>query len=229
MKYEKLEASEAFPLLRNCSQEGIDKLNSIGEVERCKRTERPIHEGTATHGIYFILEGKVKVFTSGLFKREQIIRLATEGNIVGHRGINADRQFPISAEALEDSSLFFIDLEDFLEVVQEEAALGFDMTLFFANELRESELRMKRLTQLPVRQRVADALLYIHSRFGSGTDFFILPLRRDEIADLAATTQEQVSRTMTEFIRDGLVDSRRGALAIKQPEALKGVREGEMV
>jgi CRP-like cAMP-binding protein len=226
---EQLEASEAFPLLKNCSRKGIERVNRLGELTHCKRGERLIQEGTPTNGVYFLLEGTMKVFTSGLFKKEQIIRIAREGDIVGHRGINEEEQFPISAQALEDSRAIFIDLESFYSVLKDEAAFGFDMTLFFANELMRSERRMKRLTQLPVRQRVADALLYLHSVFGKGTELFLLPLRRDEIGDLAATSQEQVSRTMSEFIREGLVRSRRGALALLDPQGLQALRDGERV
>lgn len=223
----KLEASDTFPLLRDCSKEGIERLNELGEPEKCQKGQRPIQEGASTHGVYFILEGKMKVYTSGLFKKEQILRLAQKGDIIGHRGINEENRFPISVQALENCQLFFIDLESFLSVVKEEAMLGFDMTLFFANELKRSEQHMKRLTQLSVRQRVAHALLYIHSEFGTGTDPFLLPLRRDEIGDLAATSQEQVSRTLSEFIKEGLVETQRGAMALKDLEALGALREGE--
>ncbi len=222
-----LSTSGRFPLLKNCSEAGIDRLNEAGEEMLLAGGQRPIQEGSPTDGVHFLLQGKVKVFTSSLLKKEQIVRLATEGNIIGHRGINEEWKFPIGAEALERSRTFFIQLDAFYTVLKEEAAMDNDLMFFFANELMWSERWMKWMTQLRAMQRIAAALLYIHSKFGSGNELFLLPLKRDEIADLAATTQEQVSRTLSEFSRDGKVELQRGAMAIRDLEGLRALRDGD--
>ena len=47
-------------------------------------------EGAPVNGLFFILKGKVKVFRTGINGREQIVRFAKEGEIIGHRGFGTE-------------------------------------------------------------------------------------------------------------------------------------------
>lgn len=214
------------PLLKRCSEVGLAYLQQVGEKVHWKKGQELVHQGMPTHGIYFILEGKMKVVTQGVFGREHILRLAAEWDVVGHRGINEKEVFPIGIEGLEDGTAFFIELGSFYTFLEQEAKTSFDMMFFFANELTRSEERTERLTQLQVRERVADALLYIRSKFGAGRECFSLPLSRREIGDLAGTTQDQASRCLSEFRREAWIELEQGRIAILDPDPLLELSEG---
>lgn len=216
----------SFPLLEHCSQAGLERMSASGEEIICKKGQAMVHEGEPIHGIYFILKGKMKVVTEGLFGKEQILRLAGEKDIVGHRGINSEERFPVGIEALEDCHTFHIPLKAFYAVLQKEAAFSFDLMFFFADQLMATEKRMKRLSQLQVHERVAYALLYIRSIFGVGTGAFPLPLSRSEIGDLAATTQDQASRYLSEFRRKGVIHIENGRMTILDLPYLRSLSQG---
>src|ERR1035437_9977893 len=65
-------------------------------------------EGDRVHGIYFIKHGKVKVISTGINNKDQIVRLAADGHILGHRGY-AGEIYPVSAVALSDITVCFRD------------------------------------------------------------------------------------------------------------------------
>jgi CRP-like cAMP-binding protein len=215
-----------LPLLKRCSSKGLSYLEEVGEEVRWKKGQQLIHEGMPTHGIYFILQGKMKVVTCGIFGLEQVLRLGADGDILGHRGINEKGVFPVGIHALEDSLTFYVELEDFYTLLEREAKTSLDLMFFFADELRVSEQRMERLTRLQVRERVADALLYIHEKFGDAEDAFPLPLSRHEIGELAATNQDQVSRSLSEFDREGRIELQKGWIRIRDGEYLRSLSEG---
>lgn len=218
---------EEFPLLNRCSEAGLEKLRNKGQMIDWREGQEIVHEGMPTDGIYFILAGKMKVITQGILAQSQIIRLAAERDIVGHRGINEKEVFPVGIDALTDCRTFFIDLEFFYELLKTEAPLSFEMMFFFANELMGSENRMKRLARLYVRERVADALLYIRSKFGSGSKWFPLPLSRYEIGDLAGTNSDQVSRCLSEFKKEGRIELQKGWIALRDPDHLERLSQRE--
>lgn len=215
-----------LPLLKRCSAEGLSYLEEVGEEVQWKKGQQLVHEGMPTHGLYFILQGKMKVVTCGIFEQEQVLRLAADGDILGHRGINEKGIFPVGIYALEDSLTFYVELEDFYTLLEREAKTSLDLMFFFANELRISEQRMERLTRLQVRERVADALLYIQEKFGDSDDSFPLPLSRHEIGELAATNQDQVSRSLSEFDKEGRIELGRGRVRIRDRAYLRSLSEG---
>ncbi|OFY66844.1 MAG: hypothetical protein A3H98_11005 [Bacteroidetes bacterium RIFCSPLOWO2_02_FULL_36_8] len=164
-----------------------------------------MNEETPVNGIYFILSGKVKVYKTGLGNKKQIIRLARNGDIVGHRGIN--RKFwPISATAIEDSFICFISNENFEKVVMSNPKLGYQMVLFFSDELFRSEEIVKNLSSLMVREKVAYALMKISESYPVfGNKIQEILLSRQDIAELAGTTKEQVSKHLNEFVKENII------------------------
>lgn len=78
--------------------------------------------------------------------------------------------------------------------------------LFYANELNNSESKVKAIAQMTVREKVIDALLYINRKFGiNHKDLLNLQLSRKEIAGFAGTTDEQVTRTLSALKKEKLI------------------------
>ena len=116
-------------------------------------------------GVYFIKTGKVKIIAKGAENKEQIVRLAMEGHVLGHRGLGDDR-YPVSAIACIDTTVCFIDNDTLYEAFVNNPKLILQMMEFYSRELRKSEIRMKYLTQMNVQEKIAEALLYLKQAFG---------------------------------------------------------------
>ncbi|WP_438871805.1 Crp/Fnr family transcriptional regulator, partial [Pedobacter panaciterrae] len=83
-----------------------------------KKGEVIIKEGDPVNGIYFVNKGKVKIHKTWGDK-ELIVRFASNGAIIGHRGLSTKSAiFPISATALEATSVCFIDLDFFMSTLK---------------------------------------------------------------------------------------------------------------
>ena len=93
--------------------------------------------------------------------------------------------------------------------------------LFYANELNRSESKVKSISQMTVRERVIDTLLYIHRKFGELNDFLNLPLSRKEYADYAGTREEQVIRVFSTLKKEGLITAKGKKIGIVNVNFLK--------
>ena len=122
-------------------------------------------EGGYVEGIYFMQRGFVKLVSKRVDNREQIVRLAAAGQVLGHRGLGDDK-YPISAVALNDTTVCFIDNDTLYEVFMNNPKLTLQMMEFYSRELRKTQIRMKYLTQMNVREKIAEALLFIKEVFG---------------------------------------------------------------
>lgn len=187
----------------------------------CKKGQQFIMEGAPVNGLFFILKGTVKVFRTGINGREQIVRFAKEGEIIGHRGFGTEEYYSIGAIALKDTVLCYFSKESLQEALLVNPKFSFDMMLFYANELNRSENKVKSISQMTVRERVIDTLLYIHRKFGDLNGFINLPLSRKEYADYAGTTEEQVIRVFSALKKEELITAQGKKIGISDRQILK--------
>lgn len=197
-----------------------DFLQNKNEIF-CKKGQQFVIEGAPVNGLFFILKGKVKVFRTGINGKEQIVRFAKNGEIIGHRGFGTEEYYPIGAVALEDTVLCYFSKNHLQEALRENPELTYDMMLFYANELNKSESKVKSLSQMTVRERVVDTLLYINRKFGDVKGFLNLPLSRKEYADYAGTSEEQVIRVFSVLKKEKLITTSGKKIGINNIELLR--------
>jgi len=190
-------------------------------VLRCKKGQQFIIEGAAVNGLFFIKKGTVKVFRTGINGREQIVRFAKDCEIIGHRGFGTQEHYTIGAIALQDTELYYFSKEHLQKVLLENPKLSYEMMLFYANELNRSESKVKSISQMTVRERVIDTLLYVYRKFGDLRGFLNLPLSRKEYADYAGTTEEQVIRIFSGLKKEGLIVAKGKKIGIVSIQNLK--------
>ncbi|WP_406683491.1 Crp/Fnr family transcriptional regulator [Seonamhaeicola sp. MEBiC1930] len=188
---------------------------------RCKKGQQFVIEGAPVNGLFFIKSGTVKVFRTGINGREQIVRFAKEGEIVGHRGFGTQEYYSIGAIALQDIELYYFSKEFLQGVLISNPEFTYDMMLFYANELNRSENKVKSISQMTVRERVVDTLLYINRKFGSVKGFLNLPLSRKEYADYAGTSEEQVIRVFSALKKENLIIASGKKIGITNIDLLK--------
>lgn len=193
-------------LCTRCSKEWLPALDAHRKSYHVKKGEVLFNEGEEMKGIYFIYNGRFKVHKQWGDK-ELIVRLAKDGDIVGHRGLGTDNIYPISATALEASNVCFVDLEFFQSTLKVNPSFLYELMMFFATELKESEKKMRNLAHMPVKGRIANALLLLKNKFGENAAGFIdMNLSRQDFASYTGTTYETVFRIMNELVSEKIVE-----------------------
>jgi len=188
----------------------LDKISMNKNQLLYKKGAYIFREGEPIYGIYFIQHGGVKVITTTLRGREQIVRLAKEGQILGHRGLGRTYYY-FNAVALIDSLICFVDKDLFYDACMHSPEFAYNLIFFYASELRRAEIRVKFQAQMNVRERVAMAFYYCFEVFGLNpkTKLLNVVLSRRDIADLAGTTPEQVTRQLKDFEKENLIIRRK--------------------
>nr|WP_281261088.1 Crp/Fnr family transcriptional regulator [Algibacter marinivivus] len=188
---------------------------------KCKKGQQFIMEGAPVNGLFFIKTGTVKVFRTGINGREQIVRFGKPCEIIGHRGFGTQEYYSIGAIALQNTELHYFSKEHLQDVLLTHPKFAYDMMLFYANELNRSENKVKSISQMTVRERVIDTLLYIHRKFGDLRGYINLPLSRKEYADYAGTTEEQVIRVFSALKKENLIIAKGKKISIVNVSKLK--------
>ena len=125
-------------------------------------------------GIYIMCSGKAKIvmrtFNERQKEKEQIIRVAGNGQIMGHRGLSEDMIYPISAETIDESEIAYISNTDFIKLINSNRDFAYHLMMFFADELLRSEQTQRAFDIYSINQKVSFALLSIANSFGYKND-----------------------------------------------------------
>ncbi|MEI8074512.1 MAG: Crp/Fnr family transcriptional regulator [Bacteroidota bacterium] len=189
-------------------QEFISEINEQKICNIYKKGQTLFNEGSYPFGVYCINDGKVKLSHLGDDGKEQIIRLLRGGDVLGYRALLSGERYSASAIALEDTQVCFIPKELFISVLKNDTGLAFEMMKLLSDELHKAEVKLTHLAQKPIRERLAETLLFIKETYGYEADGITLSVRlsREEIANLVGTATESTIRLLSEFKKDGMVE-----------------------
>jgi CRP-like cAMP-binding protein len=165
------------------------------------------HEGNRINGIYCVSKGKIKLFQIGNEGKEQIIRFAKEGDIIGYRALLSEEPLSASAATLEETSLCFIPKSQLLKLIENNPNFNFKMLKLLSHELGEAAKVITELAQKPVRERLAETLLILRQTFETDENQVIqVKLSREEIANIVGTATESVIRLLSDFKKERLIE-----------------------
>lgn len=186
----------------------VSALDASKHCQQFKKGQVIFSEGSRPHGLYCINSGKIKLTMMGDEGREQIVHLAKPGDIMGYRALLSNDTYSLTATALEDASVCFVPRQAFFGIVEKNASLSLELIKLLSTELRLAERQITDLAQKPVRERLAEALLFIKETYGFEEDGSTLNvvLTREEIANIVGTATETVIRLLSDFKSDNIIE-----------------------
>lgn len=186
--------------------------NQLKEVDKHKscdffsKGEVIFSEGNYSRGLYCVSKGKVKMSKMGPSGKEQIVRFATDGDIMGYNSMLSKKSLGSTAIALEDSSICFIPSALFFEIIKTEPKFSLKMLELTAKNWNEASRLITDMAQKTTRERLAEMLLWLKETFGLDEDDCIdVQLSREEIANMVGTATEAVIRLLSEFKKAKLI------------------------
>ena len=187
-----------------------DHLSEMSMHKSCniyKKGQYVFSENGIPHGLYCINSGKIKIATTGYDGKEQILRLAKSGDIVGYRALLSNERYASSAITLEDASICLIEKDFFFKSMETSPKLMFEVVKKMSRDLKEAEGHIVSLSQKNVRERMAEALLFLKATYGLEEDqqTIMVNLSREEIADYVGTSTESCIRLLSEFNHDKII------------------------
>ncbi len=215
-KYRFLKKTKTIPSCKDCIKNNTvfkslhqNDLDILGFEKSCnfyKRGDTVYHEGNRVGGVYCVSEGIIKIFKTGIDGKEQIIRFAKKGDIIGFRSVLSNDTACTTSKVIEDATLCFIPAESFINLVKENGDFSMKIMKLSCKELGEANKFIIDIAQKNVRERLAEVLLLLDDTFGTDNNKILqISLTREELANIVGTATESVIRLLSEFKQDGLI------------------------
>ena len=199
--------AKGHPVFKDLTPEELNTLNFDKGCSSHKRGNIIYHEGNRINGYYCVNSGIVKMYKTGIDGKEQIIRFAKEGDIIGYRSVLSKELACTTAKVIEDAVLCFIPADSLFTLIKTNSAFAMNLMQLTCKELGEANNFITDIAQKTVRERLAEILLLLKDRFDLDEEQVLkISLTREELANLVGTATESVIRLLSEFKSDELIE-----------------------
>lgn len=208
-------------LFHYCHLEELEDLTFNKSCTSYKRGQILFQEGSKPQGIYCINTGKIKVYKYASDGKEQIIRIAKPGDFVGYCSLMSGVRYPVSAAAIEESTVCLVPKENVLSLFRDNQNFSDGMLQLLCSTIETSYEKMADLAYKPVKGRMAEALLLLNQTFTTeenpkGT----ISITREDLASLVGTVKETAIRMLKEFKDDGYISADKTKINITNVDGL---------
>lgn len=205
------------------SERDLERLDQCKTANRYKKRQIIFYEGHPVVGLYCIQSGKIKLYKSTDGGKQQILKIAQGGDILGHSSLFTDTPHRATAESIEESDICFLDKHRFRSLLQANPSIALKLLGQLSRELNRSEEQVLDLAYKSVRIRLVEFLLTLKQSFGvheEGIYRLNISLSREELAQAIGTSVETVVRLLSEFRAEGLIEIEKKNMVILEPESL---------
>ena len=204
----------------------LTQLNEQKSANTYKKGQILFHEGTRPMGIFCINRGKVKIYRLGSDGKEQIITIASVGDVLGYKAMLSEENYSVSGETLEDCNICFIPRVNFLEMLEQSSELYQRLLKKVCQEMGLMIEKLINLAQKSVRERMALTLVMLHDTYGLdavNNGPVVINLTREDLANIVGTATETLIRLLHDFKDEGLVSTEGRRIMITDPVQLARV------
>lgn len=216
-----------FNSLRAMSKEELKKVSDSKITKTVKKGESLFQEGEKLNGVFCVRNGVSKLSKLSANGKDQIVKLASKGEVIGQRSVIAEESTNLSAVAVNDMEVCFIPKESINHTLQKNPNFTLEVLRHMAHDLKEADDVIVNISQKTVKQRIAEAFLYLKNNFGEDKDgFLMLTLSREDISNVVGTATESAIRIISEFKKKGYIQTSGKKIGIKDERKLKEIVEG---
>jgi CRP-like cAMP-binding protein len=161
--------------------------------------------------LYFLLEGTVRLYKIYGEYKEATVALLKDGGVFGELSLDGGSRQDVFAETVTDARVAVVQKSILTEVIKRRPEFGMKLLYSFSERLKQSDEVIESLLDREVSARLATLLLNLGNRYGetngSGT-LLNVRLTHQDLANMIVSTREAVSKVMSEFQREGLIEVR---------------------
>lgn len=208
-----------FPTL---SEDDLLLVQENSSVIKLKKGQNLFISGDTPRSIYGVANGCLKIIRESQEGESIITQIAKSGQIVGMREVFGDFKYSRTSVALKDTEVFAIEKTTILDLIKRNPEISFQFMKIFCFELTRLEKRLESDLYRSAKNRVAAVIVELYNLFAEEkAKFFVPPLNRRDIAELADVTPETVSRSIAELKQAGILDTHGSSFTILDSIALQ--------
>ena len=200
----------------------LKKVIQERKVRQFKKNQVIYYDGDKGTGLYLVISGKVKTIRLAEDGRELMTGIYANDDYLGINALLANEPYSDTATALEDSTLCLIPKDQLEELLHHYPEVAREFIKLLANDIREKEEQLMQLAYHSVRKRMAEAMVRLSRQQSNENGSF--KIAREDLAAMAGMATETVSRTLSDFKDEGLIDKKGSTVTVLDLARLSKMR-----
>ena len=212
-----------LPLFAGLAPAELDAILSEARSIRYPKNSAVFQEGEDVHSFFVLLHGHVRASKTTPAGQQVVVRYVTPGEIFGVAPAIGLTKYPATATAVDDSVALAWPSAAWPRLVARHPALATNTLQTVGSRLQETHTRVVEMSTQQVERRVAHALLRLARQAGRKVEQGVeidFPISRQDIAEMTGTTLHTVSRTLSAWESQGLIESGRQRVVLRDPHRL---------
>jgi CRP-like cAMP-binding protein len=197
------------PIFSELKDDTLEQIAKIGIKKTFRKDTVVLLEHESGSALFVIANGKVKISRVSEDGKEVILTILGESDFFGEMAILDGLTRSANVTAIEDSELFIIQRNDFLDLLRTHPEVTISLLQELTKRLRAADMKIKSLSLKDAEGKVATVLLQLANDLGrikqGAVEIDKLPYQHD-LANMAGTSRETISRTLHSFAKKGLVE-----------------------
>jgi len=214
---------KSIPIFNNFPFEELSEIAKITELESYDKDAIVFRENTTGDNLYFILSGIVRIYKTAQDGKTKTLAYLEKGDFFGEMTAFVSGERSASARAMEPCKVAVINNKDLLTLISKNPRIARHFLDTMTMRLREADKQIQALTFQNVQSRLTVLLFDLADRHGKQTDTGILidfPITHQELANMVGTAREVVSRILTNWKFQGLIDTDKHNIVLKDKAKL---------
>ncbi len=206
---------------KNNKQAELTELITHKKIRNIKKGQVIYYDGDNSQGIYLVVNGSVKIVKLSKDGRELLTAIHHTDEYFGIYDALIGNSHSETAEALENSSICLLNREQVNEIINKHPAIAMQFIHLLAETLKEKDEQLVQLAYHSVRKRLAETLLRINDIHQQSN---IFKISRDDLAGMAGMATETVSRTLSDFKEEKLIEKKGSEIHILDIDKLRNLK-----
>jgi CRP-like cAMP-binding protein len=206
----------------------VDDILRAAQIRRVAKGSALFEQDDPARAFFVLVEGRLKVTQLTPDGQQVVIRYIGPGEMFGCVAVSGQSSYPGTATAVGDSLALAWAANAAGDLIEHHPKFGARILRSIGGRVREAHTRLREMATERVERRVARTLLRLAHEAGRRTENGVeidMPLSRQDVAEMTGTTLYTVSRILSAWENDGIVESGRQHIVIRTPDALVKIAE----
>ncbi len=218
------------PLFAGLGPDQLDEILREARAIRYPKDAAVFEQGAEADSFFVLLHGHLRVEKTTAQGHQIVVRYVSPGEIFGVAQALAMQHYPATAVAAVDSVALCWPSAAWPRLTSKFPPLAANALQTVGRRLQDTQSRVMEMSSEQVEQRVAHALLRLAKQAGRKTGAGVeidFPISRQDVAEMTGTTLHTVSRILSAWESQGLVEGGRQRIVLRNPHGLFGLAEGQ--
>jgi len=228
---EKLGLLGELALFAGLSEADMQAIGHATSMTHCVRGQLILSPDDPPDRIHILKKGRVRVYRSTADGKQLTLDIHEKGTILGDMGLLGQDRVPEAyAEAIDDGVICTITPDELRKLIERYPIIGINIIRHLSGRLQAAERELEAMAYQRVDQRLARKLIDLGARFGIDSPRGTIigaRLTQQELAEMVGTTRETLAHTLGDFRRQGLLDTQKHQVVIRDAERLAEIADRE--